>query len=84
MQIGFFLYVFPDPNFKSGKLREGATVLPRPYPPLQVRHWRGPSWRPLSRAVDPHSVLADPDLAVLLNSDPDPAVFFFFSNLDPA
>ena len=28
------------------------------------------------RAVDPPSFLADPDPAVILNTDPDPAVFF--------
>ena len=26
-----------------------------------------------SRAVDPHSLLADPDPAIVLNSDPGPA-----------
>ena len=30
----------------------------------------------LTRAVDPHSLFADPNSAVLLNADPDPAVFF--------
>ena len=29
----------------------------------------------LTRAVDPHSLFADPNSAVLLNADPDPAVF---------
>ena len=33
-----------------------------------------------SRAVDPHSFLADPDPAVYLQTDPDPAVRF---NADP-
>ena len=28
---------------------------------------------PSFRAVDPHSFFADPDPAVLLNADPDPA-----------
>ena len=28
-----------------------------------------------SRAVDPHSFFADPNPAVLLNADPDPAAF---------
>ena len=32
------------------------------------------------RAVDPHSFLADPDPAVLLNADLDPAAFL---NADP-
>ena len=27
----------------------------------------------ISRAVDPHSFFADPDPAVFLNADPDPA-----------
>ena len=27
----------------------------------------------ISRAVDPHSCFADPDPAVFLNTDPDPA-----------
>ena len=27
------------------------------------------------RAVDPHSFVADPDQAVFLNADPDPAAF---------
>ena len=35
------------------------------------------------RAVDSHSVFADPDPAVLFNADPDPAVLFN-ANPDPA
>ena len=31
--------------------------------------------RPFSRAVDPHSFFADPDPAVCLNAQPDPAAF---------
>ena len=30
---------------------------------------------PVYRAVDPHSFFADPDPAVLINADPDPAAF---------
>ena len=32
------------------------------------------SW---ARVVDPHSFFADPDPAVFLNVDPDPAAFFW-------
>ena len=46
-----------------------------------------PSWkyriRTRTRAVDPHSVFADPDSAVVLNADPDPASFFMHCKKSP-
>ena len=34
-------------------------------------------------AVDPHSVFADPDSALVLNADPDPAAFFMHCKKSP-
>ena len=40
---------------------------------VRVRYFLNNFRHPRSRAVDPHSFFADPDPAVFLNDDPDPA-----------
>ena len=70
----------PWPTLSTNKNRKFPDFVGEEKIRLDVTPQAGPKKRPsrqptnlVLRAVDPHSFFADPDPAVLLNADPDPA-----------